>query len=128
MINKKSVFFGSIFIALIILVINYFGAYNICNQDRTCALLLVDTIQTLFIFIPILILSLVTYKMRDEVFHSWLKFAYVWVPLTIVLTFLAPEYDASLVSITKGVISFVMSTVFLLVSLVIIFVKYRKTR
>ena len=38
--------------------------------------------------LPLLILSLVTYKMRDEVFHAWWNFARWLVPVIIVATLL----------------------------------------
>lgn len=38
--------------------------------------------------LPILILSLITYKMRDEAFRAWWGFARWWVPVIIVATFL----------------------------------------
>lgn len=38
--------------------------------------------------LPLLVLSLITYKMRDEVFRAWWNFARWWVPVIIVLTFL----------------------------------------
>ncbi|MFZ2769563.1 MAG: hypothetical protein WA048_03105 [Minisyncoccia bacterium] len=63
--------------------------------------------------------------MRDVVFQAWLKFTYVWVPLTIIFTLIAPEYDPSLLPITKGVVSFYMSVLFLIISIVIITIKSR---
>ena len=76
-----------------------------------------------FLFPVMLFLSLITYKMRDEIFRSWIKFSYVWIPLTIILTLLAPEYSPSLLPLTKGVISFYFSALFLLISIIIIISK-----
>lgn len=39
-------------------------------------------------FFPLLLLSLITYKMRDEVFHAWWNFARWWVPVIIITTLL----------------------------------------
>lgn len=47
--------------------------------------------QILFLFaplLPIFLLSLVTYKMRDEVFHAWWGFARWWAPIIVVATIL----------------------------------------
>ena len=41
---------------------------------------------TFLFFIPIFILSLITHKMRDEVFHAWWSFARWWVPVIIFVT------------------------------------------
>ncbi len=75
-------------------------------------------------FFIIFILSLITYRMREEIFQAWIKFAYVWVPLTLFLVFIVPEYDSSLLPIvTKGPISFFFSFLFLIISLIIIISK-----
>jgi len=47
-----------------------------------------DNVMATFIFIPLFILSLITYKMRDEVFYAWWNFARWLVPVIIVATFL----------------------------------------
>jgi hypothetical protein len=39
-----------------------------------------------FISLSFLVLSLITYKMRDEVFHAWWGFARWWVPVIIGVT------------------------------------------
>jgi len=123
MITKRNTLIVSAIITVAILAINYIGTYQTCGFDRNCAQLLANIIRTLFIFFPIFILSLITYKMRDTIFQSWLKFAYFWVLLTIILTILAPEYDSSFVSLTKGLVSFTLSAIFLLISLIIIIIK-----
>ena len=42
--------------------------------------------SSLFSFLPLLLLSLITYKMRDEVFRAWWRFARWFVPVIIVVT------------------------------------------
>jgi hypothetical protein len=42
----------------------------------------------LLVFAPLFLLSLVTYKMRDEVFRAWWNFARWWVPVIILVTYL----------------------------------------
>lgn len=37
---------------------------------------------------PLFLLSLITYKMRDEVFRAWWNFARWWVPVIILVTYL----------------------------------------
>ncbi len=107
-------------------ILDNLGTYKVCGQYSVgdCPVILHNFLGYLFIFIAVFMISLVTYKMRDEIFHSWLKVVYIFVPLTIILTILAPEYSESLLPITKGVVSFLFSVLFLLISIVIIFVKY----
>lgn len=42
----------------------------------------------LSLFIPLFFLSLITYRLRDEVFTAWWNFARWWVPIIIVITLL----------------------------------------
>ena len=124
MLNKKLVLVGSGIASIILLGINYLGTDNFCGINRGCIETLANTLRILFVLIPLFILSLITYKMRDEIFHSWLTFTYLWIPLTLIGTLLAPEYSPSLIPITKGVVSFLMSALFLLISLILILVKH----
>lgn len=48
-----------------------------------------DATSLLFlVFFPLFLFSLITYKMRDEVFRAWWNFARWWVPVIILVTYL----------------------------------------
>src|SRR3989338_106734 len=125
MITKRIALVFSGVISLAFLVLDLIGTYKLFGKYSVgnCPLIIHNIIIELLPFVAVFILSLITYKMRDQVFHSWLKFAYFWVLLTIILTILAPEYDSSFVSLTKGLVSFTLSAIFLLISLIIIIIK-----
>ncbi|MFA5889070.1 MAG: hypothetical protein WC857_02470 [Candidatus Paceibacterota bacterium] len=74
-----------------------------------------------------LVLSLVFLLISNLTFQRWLKFTYIWVPLTILLVFLSPEYDSSLFSMSRDVVSLFMSVLFLIISFLIILISYLKT-
>ena len=114
--TKKNFLFFSL-IGLIVFIISFFSTQiGICKISSSCIFIFDPIAETLIIFVPFFLLSLIIYKMRDEIFKSWLKFTYIWIPLTIILTLLAPEYSQSLLPIfTKGFISFFFSIVFLVV-------------
>lgn len=59
---------------------------NWCDvrEDSLWGLILFSFASLAFLFF----LSLITYKMRDEVFSAWWRFARWWVPVIIVVTFL----------------------------------------
>ena len=57
---------------------NYVGCFD--KLSESAAVLLMS------ISIPLLILSLITYKMKDEVFRAWWRFARWWVPVIIAVT------------------------------------------
>jgi len=84
--------------------------------------------EILQIFIPLFLLSLITYKLRNEVFRAWLMFATWWVPLTILLVTLAPSNGHSLVPIDTSRVSLFMNALFLIFSLAIIAWKYFSLR
>ncbi len=130
--------------SLLLIITNYFGTYRLCaigNGENTifnlffskllgvsCISSLATAVIILIIFLPIFLFSLITYKMSDAVFQSWRKFVYWWVPLTIILTILAPEYSQSLLPITKGVVSLGMSILFMIISLLVIVTKHFSTK
>lgn len=79
------------------------------------------SLEVLFLFfLPLFLLSLITYKMRKEIFEKFRSFAMWWIPLMIFLVLLAPQNDSSLIPIDKGRVSFGMSILFLLISLILI--------
>ncbi len=79
--------------------------------------------------IPLFLLALITYKMRDEVYRTWLRFAYVWIPLSMILIFLAPEYPENwMTPFAKGPVAFFSSLLFFIISIVLIGMRYFSMR
>lgn len=135
MINKKTLLIVSGVFALSLVALDQIGTDILCGwiqQDTTCTGALYGVMMNLFPIIPLFILSLITYKMREEVYRAWLGFARVWIPLSMVLIFLSPEYAESfgvtLYSITKGSVAFFSSLLFIIISSVVIFLKSTATR
>ena len=89
-----------------------------------------DIFLTLFIFPITLLFSLITYKMREEVFRAWVRFATWWIPLQIVLTLLTPESSGGLFIslVDKQLVAILLSFLFVLISLVLIVWKWLSTR
>lgn len=80
--------------------------------------------------IPLFLFSLITYKMRDEVYRAWLRLASIWIPLSMLGIFLAPEYSGQLLPlfpVTKSSVAFVSAILFGAISLLIIAWKYFKS-
>lgn len=61
-----------------------------CSGGNWCDLqedgILVSVLYFFAPLFPLLILSLITYKMRDEVFRAWWGFARWWVPVILAVT------------------------------------------
>lgn len=99
--------------------------------SSSCADMFDPIAENLLVFVVLLLFSLITYKMRDEVYRAWLRFSYFWIPLSMVLILLSPEYSGGyipLYSITKSSVAFVSSLLFVIISLTIIAWKYFSTR
>ena len=71
--------------------------------------------------ITLFLLSLVTYKMRDEVYQVWLRFSYAWIPLSMILIFFAPQYSTDwMYPIVKSTVAFLTSLLFVVISIALI--------
>ena len=82
-------------------------------------------------FLPILPFSLITYKMRDEVFQSWWSFARWFVPAIIVITFLLNNSTTAGNPLNAAesfnfLIIFILYVIFIIVSTVKIIKAYKK--
>ena len=73
-------------------------------------------------------LSLAIFFLREEIFHAWIKFARIYLPIAILLILWAPSSDSSLFPLDKEVMSLVTSVLFLFISLLIIGIKSWKLR
>ena len=125
MMTKQKIFLISGIITISFFVLDKIGTYQLCGRYAigNCPFLIHDILGTIIIFLPVFLISIIVYKMRDEVYRSWIKFTQIWVPLTILLIIISPEYGNSLLPIEKGSVSFFMSLLFLVISLVIIITK-----
>ncbi len=63
--------------------------YNFCGPYRQiCKDIYTPIAYVAFSFPFVFLLSLITYRMRDEVFRAWWNFARWWVPVIILVTYL----------------------------------------
>lgn len=91
--------------------------------------------QIFFTFSPlgaIFLLSLITYKMKEEVFRAWWNFARWFVPIIIVITYLLNNAPTG-GSLNAGqdatfLILFILYAIFIVISLTKIFRTHRKIR
>ncbi len=86
---------------------------------------------TVSFFAPLLVVfpfSLITYKMREEVFEAWRDFSYWWIPLSIFLVLITPEGNSVIMSWGKEIPAIGMSALYVLISVIIIMYKYRSLK
>jgi len=130
MINKKILFIFSLVGVLLFFVFLFATKLGLCAFINSSCTETFDPIaENLSIFIPLFLLSLITYKMRDEVYHAWFRFSCVWIPLSMIAIFFAPEYSSDwMFPVVKGTIAFFSSLLYVILSLIIIIWKYFATR
>lgn len=128
MLSKKKILtFSSLGfgLQLLLVIFSYSNLFEICYNNLSCwdGFLNLTTIASPYIhlFIPLFLFSLITYKMREEVYRAWLRFAYFWIPLSMLAIFLAPEYTHDwMFPVVKGTVAFFSSLLFLIISLLLI--------
>lgn len=131
--TKKKVFLFSLIGTVVILVLSPSNLYAFCFQQGNCVLLW-DVIELInpytFIVPPIFLFSLITYRLREEAFRAWLHFAYWWVPLSLVMTYLAAGSSGGGFGIPnvfdQEFVALILSGLFLIISLFLII--YRALR
>ncbi len=135
MISKKILLIVSGSLSVWLFVWNYLGNYHVCDfftnggSAGNCPFILTDIGINLLPIIPLFFLSLITYKMREEVYRAWLRFAYAWVPLSLLLIYLAPEYTSDwMYPVVKGTVAFAPSILFVILSLFIVLWTWWKGR
>lgn len=95
-----------------------------------------DIFQLIFLTPAILLLSLITYKMRDEVFRAWWRFARWFVPVIIAVTLLLENagggggigISGAVSSAFDILILGILYAILIIISLIKIFNAYFKTK
>ncbi len=85
----------------------------------------------LFIFFPLLavfLFSLITYRMKDEVFQVWRNFSYWFIPLTMFLTLITPDSNSVIMSWGKEVPAMGMTILYVFISTIIILRTWLRVR
>jgi hypothetical protein len=94
--TKKIVLFISGIFFLLLIISLCLVLTNCCGLNKN---LFKDIYTQLaifgFLFPLILIFSLITYFLKDEIFKPWLKFTYIWLPLSIIFTLITPGGSGS---------------------------------
>ena len=126
MTRKKTLVITGV-LASILIAWDYIGNYRICDNfiaggsAGDCPFILSDIELVLFPILPLFLFSLITYKMRDEIYQSWFRFAMWWIPLSMFSILIAPSYSSDwMFPIDKGRVAFFSSLVFTLISLILI--------
>lgn len=124
--TKKNILFFSGVISVILIVFNMIGTFNLCggHEYGICMDIIYDGMMVLFPTIPLLIFSLITYKMRDEVWQSWWKFSRIWIPFSMFAILISPSTGNWMIPIEKGSVALFSMILFAIISVSMIAYKH----
>lgn len=128
---KRKFLLSSGVISFVIIILNWIGTFRLCGgiEYGSC----MDNVFSLMVFflpiIPFFIFSLITYKMREVVYLTWFNFAKWWIPFSMFLILIAPQYSHDwMFPINKGGALVLSSLIFVVASLILIAYKSYKLR
>ncbi|MDD5463727.1 MAG: hypothetical protein PHP62_01155 [Candidatus Moranbacteria bacterium] len=121
--TKKRLFIFSGGASVILVLLNYIGTFSLCGgrEYNACMDIIFDAMLILFPVIPLFLFSLITIKMREEIFQYWWKFARFLIPASMLTILISPSYTHNwMFPIEKGTVALASSAFFLIASLFII--------
>ena len=125
---KKLLTFSGL-MTTVLLIWNFVGNYKMCDlfsqgaSGGSCPFIMTSIAFNLLPIAPLFLVSLLTYKMSDAVNRAWMRFAMVWIPLSMAAIFVSPQYSTDwMFPVTKSTVAFYSSAVFLIVSVIIVLV------
>lgn len=125
MIKKKTLIFLCL-VGIVIFLISIFSRQiGLCStlSYSSCGAFFDGLGEALLPIFPLFLFSIITYFMSEKVFQIWSRFAIVWIPISMILIGLAPEYGEGLwlfPRIEKGTVALVLSALFVAVSIILI--------
>lgn len=137
-VTKKTVLFSAIGIFGLVFVVNEPIMFGLCKNiamwesgTKYCndGSIIAESVGllALSLSLSLIFLSLITYWMKEQIFRAWIRFAYWWIPLTIIMTYLSSGSSGGGFGIPNvfdaGFVLFVFSFLFFVISLIIIIYK-----
>ncbi len=130
------IFVVSIVVLTVTAIKGIFDNFNGCGTEIYCFRRLITSSSYQYIFIPTLaiLLSLIPLIfLKQAVYRAWRKFAVVALPIIILIIAVSPEYSGSglggpNLGLTRETAALTFSTIFIIISLVIIIIKSIKSR
>lgn len=131
--SKKSALVLIVTGSMVYLGAMYSVSLGICNDVSYGCRRTADTVQVLVAIFPFVFLfSLITYKMREEVFQAWWRFAVWFVPVIMVVTYLlySGHRQSGFGGVSQGAFEFlilvILYAIFILTSLIRIILAHRR--
>jgi predicted ABC-type exoprotein transport system permease subunit len=130
LLTKKNVLFFGLGGIVTLALFGLAMSMDACYQNKICHEFFRSSLTRTFIFalFPVLTLlpiSLITYKMHDEIFVAWISFVKWWIPLSVLAILLTPMDDEGSFAISlKGPLAVFCSIALFVISLIIITYKH----
>jgi hypothetical protein len=129
MLSKKIVLSISGFISLLLLISNSFGNSRLCSvfSWNRCLDVIFHIELYLVPFLAIFVMMLFLYFLRVEVYKIWIWFTVLWIVISEILIYLAPDYGNEgflSISLTKNLVVFYTFWTFFAVSLLLSIATY----
>ena len=129
--NKNTIVLISVVGTILGLLLSPSNLYKYCFQGGHC-LWLWDIAEAtnpfFFLFPSLLLFSFITYFLREEIFRAWLRFAYVWMPLSLVVIYLSAGWTGGGFGIPnvldQETVAIIFSGLFIIISPLLILWKY----
>lgn len=118
---------GTLFM-LLLLILGTRACFTNYTCDRLSEVILDDRLQFVFVFPVMLILSLITFWMKEEVFRSWAKFSLWFVPILIISTFVFSGSGDAFQSAFDGMALGLLFSIYVIWSIVRIVGTYKRTK
>lgn len=126
---KRNVLLISLVFVIIFLVSIFSQEIGLCSSLTFCSEHFDVIAEVIFPILPLFLFSLITYKMREEVFQLWFRFARVYIPASMLLILLAPSYSSNwMFPYDKGIAAFLFSSLFIIISIVKIVLAHRRLK
>ena len=131
--NRKNVLLIAFIATLVWLLSAFQKEIGFCGPIYNDCWDIIDLVwPPLTIFLPLFLLSLFAFFMREEIFATWVNFAKWWVPLSVFAILITPEKAGGFVSIPyQSALALIVTGVFFFISLILITWKWfalRKTK
>ncbi|MDP2665479.1 MAG: hypothetical protein Q8P23_02430 [bacterium] len=135
--QRRYVFFTGVVAAFLIIWLSFFdrGFGSLCRYypqygyaTRYCE----SAISLLLPLVFVAPLSSLLFLLREEVFRAWLRFAYWWIPVSLVFIYLAGGWSGGGFGIPNVLdqesVSIIFAGLFVVISLLLIIWKYFSSR
>src|SRR3989338_9344774 len=127
-ITKKSVFLTAVLGVGLALLIQFLYKQSVLSRS-----VFKSVAEPLFVIaLSLLFVSFFLFLVREGVFRAWLRFAYWWIPVSLVFIYLAGGWSGGGFGIPavldQEFVSLILSGLFVLISLLLIAYKYFASR